>query len=58
MEVPKHYSIAHSSLDCYDCTAFRKVSKDRVRFTAAKHPGMYQEYAHRLDLLNRALAEA
>ena len=58
MDVPAHYSIKHSSLDCYDCTAFRKESIDRVEFTKVNHPTMYSEYVTRLDLLNAALAES
>ncbi|SEO77486.1 phosphoadenosine phosphosulfate reductase family protein [Nitrosovibrio sp. Nv6] len=58
MEVPAHYSIKHSSLDCYDCTAYRKESTDRVEFTRTKYPKMYAEYTERLNLLNAALAES
>lgn len=58
MSVPAHYSIKHSSLDCYDCTAFRKDSTDRVEFTKANHPDKYLEYSHRLNLLDSALTDA
>lgn len=58
MEVPAHYSIKHSSLDCYDCTAFRKDSHDRVAFTARHYPQMHREYLERSVLLNEAIATA
>lgn len=58
MKVPAHFSMEHSSLDCYDCTAFRKDSQDRIEFTSVKYPEFYNEYAQRLDLLNRAITEA
>ncbi|SEL26092.1 phosphoadenosine phosphosulfate reductase family protein [Nitrosovibrio tenuis] len=58
MEIPAHYSIKHSSLDCYDCTAYRKDSRDRVEFTRARHPEMYKEYLDRINLLNQALIES
>lgn len=58
MDVPEHYSIKHSSLDCYDCTAFRKDSHDRVKFTAERYPEMHAEYMDRLTLLNEAIASA
>lgn len=58
MTVPAHYAIRHSSLDCYDCTAFRKDSHDRVAFTAERYPEMHAEYTERLELLNKAIASA
>jgi phosphoadenosine phosphosulfate reductase len=58
MEIPDHYKIKHSSLDCYDCTAFRKDSQDRVKFTEENYPEMHREYAERIDLLNKALLES
>jgi phosphoadenosine phosphosulfate reductase len=58
MDVPDHYKIKHSSLDCYDCTAFRKDSKDRVEFTRKHHPDMYAQYAARLNVLNESLADS
>lgn len=58
MDIPAHYKIKHSSLDCYDCTAYRKDSGDRVRFTKKNHPEMYREYSERIDLLNQALLSA
>jgi phosphoadenosine phosphosulfate reductase len=58
INIPEHYKIKHSSLDCYDCTAFRKDSRDRVEFTRERHPEMYLEYSRRIDLLNQALLES
>jgi 3'-phosphoadenosine 5'-phosphosulfate sulfotransferase (PAPS reductase)/FAD synthetase len=58
MDVPAHYALKHSSLDCYDCTAFRKDSHDRVSFTAERYPEMHAEYVERLALLNQAIASA
>lgn len=55
MDIPAHYKIKHSSLDCYDCTAYRKDSRDRVRFTKRNYPEMYREYSERIHLLNQAL---
>ncbi|HEU4854387.1 MAG TPA: phosphoadenosine phosphosulfate reductase family protein [Nitrosospira sp.] len=58
MDVPKHYAIKHSSLDCYDCTAFRQDSQDRLDLTRVNHPDLYRKYAHRRTQLNQSLAEA
>lgn len=58
MDVPAHFHIKHSSLDCYDCTAFRRVSSDRVTWTRAKHPKFYRAYRERSSALEGALLEA
>lgn len=58
MEVPAHYTIKHSSLDCYDCTAFRHDSSDRIRFTRKHHPDFYHRYLQRIDLVNQSLTDA
>lgn len=53
MEVPLHFFIKHSSLDCYDCTAFG--AKDQMAFTKAKYPEFYREYEDRMGLIRHAL---
>lgn len=58
MEIPEHFSLKHSSMDCYDCTAYLKDSADRVAYTKANHPILYQEYKQRASALNDALLEA
>lgn len=58
MEVPKHYSIKHSSLDCYDCTAYRKESADRISYTQENHPAFFKVYKKRADALAEALRAA
>jgi phosphoadenosine phosphosulfate reductase len=55
MEIPAHFSLNHSSLDCYDCTAYRKESNDRVEFTKINHPNLYAEYKVRMDLVDNAI---
>lgn len=57
MEIPAHFSLNHSSLDCYDCTAYRKESNDRVEFTKINHPNLYTEYKIRMDLVEKAINE-
>lgn len=56
MELPKHFAISHSSLDCYDCTAYVKESKDRINYTKEHHPIFYAEYRERMDSLNKVLS--
>lgn len=58
MEIPKHYAIKHSSLDCFDCTAYRKDSEDRVEWMRVKYPALYDKYAVRAAALAQAIAEA
>lgn len=59
MDIPAHFSLNHSSLDCYDCTAYRDESKDRVAYTKSNHPNFYAEYLVRKekldDVINLAL---
>lgn len=58
MAIPEHYAIKHSSLDCYDCTAFRKQSVDRVEWTKKKHPEFHAAYMVRRVALDTALEAA
>lgn len=55
--LPEHYRIEHSSLDCYDCTAFWDHSKDRVAYTKDKHPELYAKYKENMDKVKFALKE-
>lgn len=55
MEIPEHLKINHSSLDCYDCTAYVKESKDRIEYTWKYHPIFFAEYKNRMDRLKDAL---
>lgn len=54
-DLPDHYSIEHSSLDCYDCTAYLHHSADRVAYTKEKHPKLYEEYKISMDRLKTAV---
>lgn len=58
MKVPAHFYIKHSSLDCYDCTAFKRESRDRVEWMRMQHPRMFLEYLDRKRKLDAALDEA
>jgi len=58
MELPRHFRFEHSSMDCYDCTAYRKESGDRVAYMKAAHPAFYKEYSARTNALETALQEA
>lgn len=58
MPLPDHFKFEHSSMDCYDCTAFTAESRDRIDYTKATHPLLYQKYAARKGQLDGALNEA
>ncbi len=55
-ELPEHYALEHSSMDCYDCTAYTSHSVDRVAYTRLHHPALYGEYASAMMVLNSAVA--
>ncbi len=54
MEIPEHFGLAHSSLDCYDCTAYAKETGDRIIW-AARHPVLAAKYEARRTLLLSAI---
>lgn len=58
MPLPEHFQFQHSSMDCYDCTAFAAESRDRVSFMKECHPELYQQYAVRKMALNEALRQS
>lgn len=58
MDIPEHFALEHSSMDCFDCTAYRAESRDRVAFMHRRHPGLFDQYAQRMSAVNRAVASA
>jgi phosphoadenosine phosphosulfate reductase len=54
-ELPEHYAINHSSLDCYDCTAYLEHSADRVAWMKEKHPNLHEKYKINMAALKSAL---
>lgn len=58
MTVPEHFYLGHSSLDCYDCTAYSGQTKDLHDYTRRKYPKFYVAYAQRKNALDRVLIEA
>ena len=58
MTIPGHFQFKHSSMDCYDCTAFSKESHDRVGYMKEHHPILFAEYDERKKALNSAIYQA
>ena len=56
-KLPEHYKLDHSSMDCYDCTAFAAHSLDRVEFMRKKHPDLYSDYQVKIGALYQAISE-
>lgn len=54
-ELPEHYALEHSSMDCYDCTAFSAHSADRVQWMKDRHPALYQDFRVKLGALSAAM---
>lgn len=46
--VPAFYALEHSSVDCYDCTAYLSHSADRVAYLKQHHPAKHIELQSRL----------
>lgn len=55
-ELPAHYTLDHSSMDCYDCTAFAAHSHDRVAYTKERHPDLYADYKQKLMAVHDAIS--
>ena len=58
MEIPAHYALTQSSLDCYDCTAFYTASRDRVAWMKDRYPDYYRAYAEKNNAVLDAVQEA
>ena len=57
MKLPEHFNLKHSSMDCYDCTAYRAESADRIEFMRG-NAKLFEEYEKRNSALNAALKAA
>jgi phosphoadenosine phosphosulfate reductase len=51
MPLPDHFRFSHSSMDCYDCTAYLDESQDRIGYMRNYHPSLYEEFQQRRELL-------
>lgn len=58
MEIPPHYALQHSSLDCYDCTGFSRESQDRIAWTKSTHPDKYVAYLARQRAMESVIQDA
>lgn len=58
MPLPEHYNLGHTSLDCFDCTAYQKVTKDVSLYRETHHPELHKQYLARKEKLDSAIREA
>lgn len=56
MDIPEHFRLEHSSLDCYDCTAYLSESQDRVQWTKERYPEFHKKFVIRLKQLKSAIS--
>lgn len=55
-KLPEHYSLDHSSMDCYDCTAYAAHSHDRVAYMADRYPVLKADYDKKVSALYAAIS--
>lgn len=58
MDFPDHFKFKHTSMDCYDCTAFGSETADRVSFTQERYPEFHREYLDRAQAVQFAVRSA
>ncbi len=58
MEIPSHFYLEHTSLDCFDCTAYQKDTKDVSLYREKNHPELHKQYLARKEKLDSAIREA
>ena len=58
MELPAHFHLKHTSLDCFDCTAYQKDTKDVSLWRANNHPELHKQFLARKEKLDSAIREA
>lgn len=58
MKLPEHYYLGHTSLDCFDCTAYQKDTKDVSLYREKHHPELHKQYLASKEKLDSAIREA
>lgn len=58
MTIPAHYTITRSSLDCYDCSAYVRESRDRVAWTEVHYPARHAAYLVRANAVHACVQQA
>ncbi len=58
MDIPEHFKFKHSSMDCYDCTAFTAVTRDLKQHCKDTYPGLHEEYSDRKQAVDMVMIQA
>lgn len=58
MDFPRHFLLSHSSVDCFDCTAYTKETKDKAAYLEKYHPVFFAEFIRKKALVDSAIATA
>jgi len=53
--IDKRLSMSHSSLDCWNCTAYMAESKDRFNYIKKHHPAKYQSIVETVKKIDNVL---
>lgn len=54
MTIPNHFKLSHTSLDCYDCSAYLKDTKDIFEWSK-KYPKLHAQKVIRINQLKEIL---
>jgi 3'-phosphoadenosine 5'-phosphosulfate sulfotransferase (PAPS reductase)/FAD synthetase len=55
-EITERLQMAHSSLDCWDCTAFLSSSDERMSYIKKHHPDKFVQVVHLLRQIDTAIS--
>lgn len=55
--LPAHYHLEHTSLDCWDCTAYTRNAHDRANYTRVHHPELHAEYIEKMVRVYQPMRE-
>lgn len=58
VDLPEHFALEHTSIDCFDCTAFLEHCADRAAYMKARHPKHFAIFHARLTQLEQVIAQA
>lgn len=58
MDIPKHFDFEHSSLDCYDCSAYLKDTKDIAKWAKVTHPDLYKQRMNKVIQIKEILTNS
>jgi len=58
MDIPKQFYFEHSSLDCYDCSAYLKDTKDIAEWAKVTHPDLYKQRMNKVIQIKEILTNS